>query len=288
MAAGVRGVTEAAEAAAAPTALPHIGGGGPAGRGVLDITFEGTRLMVWRNLTVFLQTWKVNFLPPLVEPFLYLLAIGYGLGALVGTVGDIPYVQFIAPAIITITMMQSAFFETTYSSYVRMYYQKTWDAVVATPLSHDDILLGEVLWAALRATINATLMTVVVAGFGLLSWPTALWIPPIAFLVGMVFGGIGLFVTAKVPRIDAFSYAMYLFITPMFLFSGTFFPLSQLPEAARWVAYALPLTHAVNLVRGVALGELSSWSHWSVIYLVGVGLIMPIVAMQATKKRIVA
>lgn len=254
----------------------------------LDLTARGTWKMVRRNLDVFLQTWYVNFLPPLVEPFLYLLAIGYGLGAFVGTIQGIPYVQFIAPAIITITMMQSAFFETTYSSYVRMYYQKTWDACVATPLSHDEILLGEVLWGALRATINATLMTVVVAGFGLVSYPTVFIIPVLAFLVGMVFGGIGLFVTAKVPKIDAFSYAMYLFITPMFLFSGTFFPLSQLPKAALWVAYALPLTHAVNLVRGAALGEFSSWSHWSVIYLIGMAMVAPLVAMQATKKRIVA
>ena len=264
--------------------------GSPLGAGGLgtDLSARGAWAMVRRNLDVFLRTWKVNFLPPLIEPVLYLLALGYGLGALVPDIQGVPYRAFIAPAILSITMMQSAFFETTYSSYVRMYYQKTWEAVVATPLSHDDILVGEVLWAAIRATINTTLMSVVVAAFGLLTFPHALLVPVVAFATGLLFGGIGLFATAKVPAIDAFSYAMYLFITPMFLFSGTFFPLDQLPDAAVWIAYALPLTHTVALTRGLALGDLPDLAPWSVLYLL-VGLVVfPWVAVRAAKKRVIA
>ena len=121
-----------------------------------DVRIPAMLAMLKRNRDVFLKTWKVNFLPPIVEPVLYLLALGYGLGALIESVDGMPYVVFIAPALITITMMQSAFFETTYSSYVRMFFQRTWDAVVATPLTVEDIMVAELLWASLRAVIYST------------------------------------------------------------------------------------------------------------------------------------
>lgn len=243
--------------------------------------------MVGRNFSVYRKTWHMNAIPPLVEPFLYLLALGYGLGALIDEVNGIPYVQFIAPAIIAITMMQTAFFETTYSSYVRMYFQKTWEAVAATPVNHQEILWGELLWAAFRATMNATLMTIIVALFGLLSWPTALLLPLVAAVVGLLFAGIGLLVTAKVRVIDQFSYAMFLFITPQFLFSGTFFPLEQLPKWAMYVAMALPLTHAAGLTRALALGNMTELVPWHILYLGIVATVLAFVAVRETRKRIV-
>ncbi len=250
-------------------------------------SFAGIRAMVGRNLEVYKKTWKVNALPPLAEPFLYLIAMGYGLGALIDQINGIPYVQFIAPAIVAITIMQTAFMETTYSAYVRMIFQKTWDAVMATPLSPTDILWGEVLWAALRATINATLMCFVVAGFGLLSYPTAFLIPIFAFAIAMMFGGIGLYVSSKVRVIDHFSYSFFLFITPQFLFSGTFFPLEQLPRVAQWIAMALPLTHAVQLVRGAALGSWGPIAPWSLLYVAVFAFVLPALAVRGMKRRIV-
>ncbi len=253
----------------------------------LDATVHGVGAMFERNRDVFLKTWKVNFLPPILEPLLYLLAIGYGLGSLVGMVDGMPYVRFFAPAIITITMMMTAFFETTYSSYVRMYYQKTWDAVGATPLTLEDILLGELLWAATRATMSATLMSLVVAAFGLLAWPTALLIVPLAFVVGLMFAGLGLIATAKVPSIDNFSYAFYLFITPQFLFSGTFFPLHQLPTFLEHAALVLPLTNAVLLVRAAAHGETTGLEAFAVVYLILAALVFSLGAVALMKKRLI-
>lgn len=250
-------------------------------------SMAGIRAMVGRNLEVYKKTWKVNALPPLAEPFLYLIAMGYGLGALIDNIQGIPYVQFIAPAIVAITVMQTAFMETTYSAYVRMIFQRTWDAVMATPLTPTDILWGEVLWSATRATINATLMSFVVAAFGLLSYPTAFLIPIIAFGVGMMFAGLGLYVSSKVRVIDHFSYSFFLFITPQFLFSGTFFPLEQLPRVAQGIAMALPLTHAVQLVRGAALGTWGDIAPWSALYVAVFGFVMPAVAVWSMKKRIV-
>lgn len=252
-----------------------------------EASFTGIRAMVGRNLEVYRKTWYVNALPPLAEPFLYLIALGYGLGALIDEIQGFPYVQFIAPAIIAITMMQTAFMETTYSSYIRMVFQKTWDAVMATPLTATDVLWGEVLWAATRATINATLMSLVVAAFGLLSYPTAFLIPLLAFFVGMMFAGIGLIVSSKVRVIDQFSYSFFLFITPQFLFSGTFFPLEQLPTPARAIAAALPLTHAVQLVRGAALGVWPDIAPWSAVYVAAMAFLLPAVAVRSMRRRIV-
>lgn len=253
----------------------------------MDVTWTGIRAMTGRNLEVYRKTWKVNALPPLAEPFLYLLALGYGLGALIEEIAGHSYVEFIAPGIIAITMMQTAFMETTYSSYVRMVFQKTWDAVLATPLSPGDVLWGEILWAAVRATINATLMCVVVGLFGLLSFPTALVIPLIAFVVGLLFAGIGLFVTARVRVIDHFSYSFFLFITPQFLFAGTFFPITQLPFWAQWFALSLPLTHAVGLTRAVALNEYSMLVPFHILYLGIASMAICAFAVRQATKRIV-
>lgn len=253
-----------------------------------DIHPRHVGAMVARNRDVFLKTWKVNLLPPIAEPVLYLLALGYGLGALIQEVDGVPYVQFIAPALITITMMQSAFFETTYSSYVRMFFQKTWDACVATPLTVEDIITAEILWAAVRSVIYASIMTAVVAMFGLLTFPHALLIPLVAFLVGMVFAALGMFFTSKVPAIDSYSYVFYLFITPQFLFSGTFFPLSQLPDGIRHVALLLPLTPAAQLVRGIALGTPTGYELYAVVYLSALAVFLTAAAVLAMKKRLVA
>lgn len=252
-----------------------------------DVTWTGIRAMTGRNFEVYRKTWKVNALPPLAEPFLYLLAMGYGLGALIDEIAGHTYVSFIAPGIIAITMMQTAFMETTYSSYVRMVFQKTWDAVLATPLSPGDVLWGEILWAAFRATINASLMTIVVAMFGLLSWPTAIVIPIIAFVVGMTFAGIGLLVTSKVKVIDHFSYSFFLFLTPQFLFAGTFFPLSQLPFWAQNFALLLPLTHAVGLTRAVGHGEMTALVPFHILYLGLAAVLFASLAVKSASKRIV-
>lgn len=253
-----------------------------------SLSLAGVLRMTSRNWDVYRKTWYVNALPPLMEPFLYLIAMGYGLGALIQQdVGGVPYKAFIAPGIIAITMMQTAFFETTYSSYVRMFFQKTWDACLSTPLSADEVLWGEVLWAAVRAAINATLMSVVVAGFGLLSYPTAFALPIIAFIVGLVFGGLGLFVTAKVQVIDQFSYAMFLFITPQFLFSGTFFPLAQLPQGVQYLALAFPLTHATGLARAMALDQRPEWLMVHIAYLLIAAVAFPALAVRACRRRVV-
>jgi lipooligosaccharide transport system permease protein len=238
------------------------------------IKFDLSRrfVRVWqRNFVVYRKTWKIGFLPPLLEPLFYLAAFGIGLGVMVGRVnyagGTIPYPAFIAPALIAVNVMQSAFFETTFASFVRMFYQKTFDGMLATPLSVEEIITGELLWGATKSAIGTTLMMLVISAFGLLHYPGALLLVPIAFLGGLAFACAGMICTAIVPSIDVFNLPIFLFITPMFLFGGTFFPLSNLPAWAQVVAHTLPLTHLVELCRGVALGGWHSGLIYSLLYL---------------------
>jgi lipooligosaccharide transport system permease protein len=213
---------------------------------------------VWRrNFDVFTKTIKVNFLPSLLEPILYLLAFGFGLGGFIPSIQGQSYIAFIAPALVAISVMNGSFFECTFASFVRMYFQKTFDAIVATPVSVEEVVAGELLWGATRATINSTIVLAVVAAFGLVSSPLFLLVIPLAFFGGLMFASMAMCFTSLAPNIDFFNFPSFLFLTPMFFLCGTFFPLTSLPVTAQGVATAvLPLTHVVNLTRGLVTGHL--------------------------------
>jgi lipooligosaccharide transport system permease protein len=214
--------------------------------------------MVWRrNFDVFTKTIAVNFLPSLLEPILYLLAFGFGLGGFIPSIRGQSYISFIAPALVAISVMNGSFFECTFASFVRMYFQKTFDAIVATPVSVEEVVAGEILWGATRATINTTIVLAVVAAFGLISSPLFLLVIPFAFFGGLMFASMAMCFTSVAPNIDFFNFPSFLFLTPMFFLCGTFFPLTSLPVAAQGTALTiLPLTHVVNITRGLISGKL--------------------------------
>lgn len=247
---------------------------------------------VWqRNWAVYRQSWQVSFLPPLLEPLLYLVAFGVGLSGLVGSVGyrgeQVAYTTFIAPALIAITVMNSAFFENTYSSFVRMYYQKTFDAMMATPLTVEEIIAGEILWGATKATIAAAIMLAVIGLFGLIRLPAGLLLIPLAFLGGLAFGAAGMVCTALVPTIDLFNLPVFLFVTPMFLFGGTFFPVENLPAWAQQVAALLPLTPLVDLSRAFAAGRIDASLLPGIAYLVVFTAIAVPLAIVRMRRRLI-
>lgn len=229
-------------------------------------------MRVWqRNLTVYRSIWKVVFLPPLLEPLFYLVAFGVGLSVLVGSVHyhgvDVSYMAFIAPALLAINIMYNAFFENTYASFVRMYYQKTFDAMMATPLTLEEIMAAEIVWSATKSVAATAIMQGVISLFGLVQYPEGLLILPIAFLGGIAFGSVGLFFTSMIRTIEMFNLPIFLFITPMFLFSGTFFPLENLPSWTQRLATFFPLTHLVNLTRSLSFGLMAPDLLWSLLYL---------------------
>ncbi|WP_406660164.1 ABC transporter permease [Methanolobus sp. ZRKC3] len=246
-------------------------------------------LKVWqRNRDVFMKNIKLNFLPPFLEPLLYLLALGFGLGKFIENIDGVPYANFIAPALIAISVMYASFFECSYGSYVRMHYQKTFDAIIATPLSIEDVIAGELLWGATRSMINATVMIPVIGAFGLIDLHYALLIIPFAFLGGLLFAAVGMCFAAVTPNIMAINYPVLLFITPMFLFSGTFFPLSTLPELIQYFAIAfLPLAHIVSVIRMLSLGAPTSMIFFNLSWIIVVTGLLVVLSINMMKKRLI-
>jgi lipooligosaccharide transport system permease protein len=200
---------------------------------------------------------------------------------------EISYVAFIAPALIAITVMNSAFFENTYSSFVRMYYYKTFDAMMATPLTVEEIITGEIIWGATKALIATAIMMAVISCFGLIRYPEGLLLLPLAFLGGLAFGAAGMVCTALVPTIELFNLPVFLFVTPMFLFGGTFFPLGNLPLWAQRTAAFMPLTHLVDLSRAFSCGRIDASLIPQAAYLAAFAAVAFPLAIRKMRRRLI-
>jgi lipooligosaccharide transport system permease protein len=249
-------------------------------------------LRVWqRDADVYFTTWKTEFLPPLLEPILYVFAFGLGLGKLVHEVHyqgrTLAYLPFMAPGIVAVAIMFWAFFETTFSSYVRMYYQKTYDAILATPLLVEDVILGEMLWATTKSMIAATIMLGVLTALGLVAWPSGLLVIPIAAVGGLLFASLGLLMTSIVKTISQFNVPMFVVIMPMFTFGGTFFPIDVLPRWALALAWCLPLTHVSLLTRAAILGWANPNQWVSVTYVAAMAFGLAVFALWRMRRRLV-
>ena len=219
------------------------------------IPFSWRFIRVWqRNRDVFFRLWHSEAPGFVAEPIIILLAMGLGLGAYVGLVDGQEYIEFIVPGIIASYAMFSASFECTYGSFVRMEYQKTYDAIIATPLSVEDVTAGEIFWGATRSLMTGTVILAIAAAFQLVHSPWALLIPPLSFLEGILFASIAILFTSIVPAIYSFNYYFTLFVTPMFFFSGVFFPLSSFPEIVQTLSWVAPLTPVVHLTRALING----------------------------------
>jgi len=206
--------------------------------------------LVWRKLLG--PAIVLNF----GEPIIYLLGLGIGLGALVGDVGGLPYLVFLASGIVASSAMVSVSFEGMYSVYTRMVPQKTFDAILATPLDVDDIVLGETVWAAFKGLLSAVAILVVAGLLGAVPGGfAAIGALPVVFLLGLVFAGPAIIMSAIADNYDFFTYYFVLVVTPMFMLSGVFFPLETLPGWMQTAVLILPLTHAIEVIRPLVVGE---------------------------------
>ncbi|MAS40805.1 MAG: nodulation protein NodJ [Porticoccaceae bacterium] len=245
-------------------------------------------LAVWqRNLRV----WRKMLLPSTLgnfgEPLLYLLAFGYGFGQLVGDLGQLPYVAFLASGIICSSALFTASFEAMYSAFTRMANQQTWNAMLNAPLVVDDIVLGEVLWAATKGLMSATAILLVAAAMGLVADWRALWALPVVALSGFAFAACAMVVTAFARSYDFFLYFFTLILTPMLLTGGVFFPREQFPEWLQRLAYVLPLPHAVDLVRPLLTGGSLHQPWLNLAVVVGYGLVGLVAATALIRRRMV-
>ena len=192
-----------------------------------------------------------------------------------------------APALVATACMYNAFFETTYTSFVRMYYQNTFDGILATPVSLEEIIVAEIVWAASKAAVAVAVMLAVLVPMGYAAFPGALMCIPLAFLAGLAFAAIGMFFTGIIPTVDMFNLPIFLFITPMFLFSGTFFPVSGIPAWAGIFTLIFPLYHLVELTRFFCIGAMESNAAYNLTYLVVFTAVFGYLALRAMKRRLI-
>jgi lipooligosaccharide transport system permease protein len=215
-------------------------------------------LRVWqRHLKVYTKLYKSSIALNFVEPVLYLAALGLGLGAYVQEIDGVPYINFIAPGIIASSSMFAAAYECSYGTFVRMTFQKTFDAILATPVNIDDLVAGELIWGATKSMLYGTIIIIVIALFGLVKSPLVILIIPMLFVSGLLFSEISMMFAAIVPGIESFNYFFTLFMSPLFLFSGIFFPVSTLPAVVVKIAWFTPLYHGVNICRSLASGSIT-------------------------------
>jgi lipooligosaccharide transport system permease protein len=212
-------------------------------------------LAVWRrNILV----WRKLIVPAILmnfgEPTLYLLGLGFGLGHFVGDMSGMSYIAFLASGVVASSAMTTASFEGMYSVFTRMVPQRTYEAILATPLEIDDILAGEMLWCATKSLFSGAAILAVAAALGVVAGWQALWVLPVVFLIGLCFAGPALIMSSLASTYDFFSYYFVLFVTPMFILCGVFYPVDTLPPAVQSWVQLLPLTHAVALTRPLVAG----------------------------------
>ena len=243
---------------------------------------------VWRrNFLVWKKLALPSVLGNLADPMLYMLGLGYGLGRLLPDVAGVPYLTFLAAGTVCYSTMNSATFETLYSGFSRMHVQKTWEAILNTPLNLDDLLMGEWVWAASKSLLSGVAILLVIWLLQLQeNWLLTLWIVPVAFLVGLAFSGLGLVMTALSPSYDFFMYYFTLAITPMVLLCGVFYPTSQLPLLLQDISSVLPLTHAIDIVRPLVLGHIPPAWAWHALVLLAYGAGGFWLALALTRRRL--
>ena len=236
--------------------------------------------LVWRKLAV------PSMLGNLGDPLIYMLGLGYGLGSFLPEVGGVSYIVFLAAGTVCFSVMNSATFEALYSSFSRMHVQRTWDAILNAPVALDDIVAAELGWCAAKSFLSGLAIMAVIWVLGLAASPLSLWVLAAVPLIGLAFGALALIATAVSPSYDFFMYYFTLFVTPMGMLCGVFFPIDSLPAALQAVSWALPLTHATELVRPLILGQAPPHAALNVAVLLAYAAVAFYVAMILFRRRL--
>lgn len=254
--------------------------------------WDRTLAVAWRNAAVTQHTrYRWQLVSGFVEPVLYLLSMGVGIGVLVRSFvvdgHEIAYPAFVAPAMLATSAMSGAISETSFRLFTKLRYQKIYDAILATPVTPFEIILGELLWALARSVVYCTIFLGIMVAFGLTGVGWALLAIPATALIGLAFGGLGGALATLLRDWKDFDY-LTIVLFSMFLFSGTFGPLTSYPPAVRIIIEALPLYHAVALVRGITTGLLTVGLLGHIGYLMTVAAVGMAVARNRMNKRLLS
>jgi lipooligosaccharide transport system permease protein len=241
--------------------------------------------VVMRNLLVWKKLAGPSILGNIAEPLITLVAFGYGVGSLIGEVGGMPYIQYLASGSVAAAAALAATFEALYSAYSRMAVQKTWDSILNAPIALDDIVFAEMLWAAIKALFSCAAILVVIFVLDISRAPSMLLALPVLGLAGITFASLALVFNALAKGYDFFTYYFTLVVTPMTFLSGVYFPIAQMPPWLQAIAQVLPLKAAVDLVRPLVLGNIPADPLGPLLILAGYACSGYYLALVLTRRR---
>jgi lipooligosaccharide transport system permease protein len=240
-----------------------------------------------RDVVIFGRYWKATTFSSVMQPTIYLLAFGLGIGSLLKTVGHLSYVQYVGTGVVATAVLFSSAFPGMFNTFIRWQFQRTYDAMLAAPVDVEELITAEVLWISVRSGVYGLAPLLVAIAFGLEPDPGMLLVPLIGFVTGFGFAAFGVTIAAVAKTIDNFNYVTSAVLTPMFLVAGTFFPISALPDGVRTVAQINPLYHCVQLVRDASLGGLGTADLGHAAVLLAFALLMWRLAIWQLGKRLI-
>jgi lipooligosaccharide transport system permease protein len=243
----------------------------------------------FRNLMSYKRFIVPTFIASLIQPLFYLVTFGIGMGAYMGYFGGKPYLNFLVPGVLISSVMLSASFECLYGTFIKMIHEKLYDSLLATPVSAEDAVAGDIAWGAFRGLVSGTLMMLVamVMGVSPVSIPSVLLLFVLMIFVGALFGSLAMIVTSFAPNFDFFSYYTELILTPMLFFSGVFFPLDRFPGWMKSFAQFMPLTHAVAIARAVFSGVYPKGLVTNFLIIIGLESAAFYAGLKLMKRRLV-
>ena len=242
-----------------------------------------------RNLVSYKRFVVPTFLVSLVEPLFYLITFGIGMGAYMGQFGGKPYLYFLVPGVLVSSVMMSSTFECLYGTFVKMIHEKLYDSLIATPVSAEDAVAGDIAWAVFRGLVSGSLMMLVAILMGIIpgSLLSSLLLLLLMIFVGILFASLAMIVTSVSPSFDFFNYYTELIITPMLFFSGVFFPLDRFPAWMKTLSNFMPLTHAVKISRAVFSGEYDSGLILNFLVILVLEMIAFYIGIKMMKRRLI-
>ncbi len=243
---------------------------------------------VWyRHKKIYFKNIWSNGLPPFLEPLIFLVGIGIGLGHYIHDMGGTSYLEFLATGLLVTSSMYTAAFECTFGTFIRMEFEKVYDGMLATPVTVENVIFAEILWAGSKGFFFSSAVLVVVVASGILTTPGIVLIPFVGLATGLMFGALGILVTSFIRNINHFNFFFTGFLSPMFFFSGVVFPVEKLPDIVRPFAEIFPLTHAVRLTRFLAFPQMEICLVCELAYMVGFTLIISWLGILFLKRRLV-
>jgi len=244
---------------------------------------------VWyRHERVYDSNFWSNAFPPFLEPLILLAGLGIGFGSYISTMGNMSYILFLASGIIVTSSMYTAAYECTYGTYIRLEFDKVYDGMLGAPLSTNDLIIGEILFAGTKGALFALAVLIVTWATGIITYPLSILAVFVGFLTGIMFGTLSMWITAYVKNINHFNFYFTGILSPMFFFSESVFPIETLPVSLQWMAQAIPLTHVVTLARAFCVpGLLDYHLLGSLLYCAVFILLTGWLAMKGIKKRLI-